>query len=285
MRKLLVAMLLALLTLAPMRERAVAQESKTLQSTSEQKTIKDKAEFDAYMAARGLQDAKKKGAAMEEFAARYPRSTVYGDALQEAMSAYQAAGNGAKVEALAARLLKYDPRNVQALAILTFIKMNVASLTAVEEAKGLAERGLKLLANWKRAPGVSEAEFTTVRRDTAAIFYSAIGLAALYVKDYPAARRALLKTVAIHLNGFADPYRLGVAELEMNPLDAQGFWYVAKSIDMAKKQNPAAAAKIEAYATAKYKRYHGSMTGWDALLASAAAREEPPRGFAVKHAP
>jgi hypothetical protein len=281
MNKLWLVLALALLTVPLVPERAVSQASKTLQPTEQQKIVHDPAEFKAYIDASHLTDPAERGAAMEAFVARYPSSAVYPEALQQAMAAYQAAGNGAKVVELAERLLKFEPKNVQALAILAFAKMNADTPKSAAEAKGYAERGLKLLPGWKRQPGVSKAQFEVMRKETGAIFYSAIGLAALYAKDYPAARAALLKTVTINLGGFVDTYRLAVAELEATPLDPNGFWYIAKSVAMARSQNPGAAEKIEPYAAAKYKKYHGSMDGWDALLASAAKEKTPPKGFTV----
>lgn len=283
MTRLLLIVLASLLVGAMPVHRAASQ-TKTLQSTGEQKTIKDKAEYGVYMAALGNKDAAKRGAAMEAFAAKYPHSVVYGDALQQAMAAYQAAGNQAKVSEVAERLVKREPRNVNALAVLAYLKMNVPNVASVNEAKTYAERGLKLLPGWKGQNGIPEAQFATMKKETETVFYSAIGLAELYAKNYPAARAALLKTVALHLNGFADYYRLAVAQLEMSPIDPQGFWYIAKSINVAKKQNPPDAAKIEPYATAKYKKYHGSMDGWDAVLAAADKEDAPSRRFAVKPA-
>ena len=285
MTRVLLVLLLSLLAVTAASERAVSQESKTLQALPGQKTIRDPAEYKDYMAALHRPTPAEKGAAMEKFATRYPHSVVYADALQEAMAAYQAAGNGAKVEEVAVRLLKYQPKHIQTLAILAFIKMNRGTPAAVAEGKAYAERGLKLLPDWKSVPGMSAEQFAPMREQTAAVFYNAVGLADLYAKDYAGARRALLKSVATDLNGFVDPYRLGVAELEMKPLDPQGFWYIAKAIDLAKPHNPDAAAKIEPYGAGWYKKYHGGMDGWDAVLAAAAKEKAPPKGFTVKPAP
>lgn len=282
MKRLLVLLLLSLLTLAIVPRNAVAQESSTLQPTSEQKPIKDRAEFEAYSAADKIADPAGKGAAMEAFVAKYPRSVVYGDALQQAMAAYQAAGDGAKVTELAGRLVKHDPKNVQALAVLVFGKMNSSDPATIAEAKGLAERGLKLVQSWKPPSRMAKADAAEVRKETNAVFYDAIGLADLYTKNYAAARDPLRRALSYKTGTFVENYRLAFAELEMEPLDQQGFWYIAKSIDLAKVQNADAAAQIEPYAAGKYKKYHGSMAGWDALLASAEKEKTPPKGFAVK---
>jgi tetratricopeptide (TPR) repeat protein len=285
MKKLCLAATLVLLTLAMTKPYAAAAESKTLQPTSQQKVIHDPKEFKTYMDALHLKDAAARGAAMEEFATRYPKSAAYAEALEQAMAAYQAAGDGRKIAEVAERLLKFDPKNVEALAILTYIKMNGDSAAATAEAKAYAERGLQLMPSWQSPAGLSKAQFAAMRHQTAAVFYEAIGLAALFAKDYSAARNALAKAVVDSGSGnFVDSYRLAVAELEPTPPDPQGFWYIAKSINLAKKQNPAAAAKIEAYAQAKYKNYHGSKDGWDALVASAAKERTPPKHFDVKPA-
>jgi hypothetical protein len=282
MKKLCLAATLVLVTLTTTKLYAASNESKTLQPTSQQKIIHDPKEFKTYMDALHLKDAAARGAAMEAFSTRYPKSTAYADALEQAMAAYQVAGNGRKIAEVAERLLKFDPKNVEALAILTFIKMNGDSAASVAEAKAYAERGLQLLPSWQSPPGLSKAQFAAMRRQTAAVFYEAIGLAALFAKDYSAARNALIKAVESGSGSFIDSYRLAVAELEPSPPDPQGFWYIAKSINLAKKQNPAAAEKIEAYAQAKYKNYHGSKDGWDALIASAAKERTPPKHFDVK---
>lgn len=261
---------------------AAAEESKTLQPTARQKIVHDPAEFKAYMDAVHIKNAAERGAAMERFMAKYPKSVVDNDALQQAMAAYQAAGDRRKVVDLGERLLKSEPDNMQGLAIMAYIKMNQDTAAAAAEGKAYAERGLELLARWHGVPGMPPAQFKTMRAQTAAIFYGAIGVADLFAKDYAGARAALLRAEPAEVNGFADPYRLAVAELEPTPPDPKGFWYVAKSIDMARRQDPGVAPKIEAYGKAKYTRYHGSEDGWDALVAAAAKEKSPPRNFTVK---
>lgn len=284
MKHLLLAAAVVALTVGAAPSHAAAAESKTLQPTAEQKAVHDPREFKAYMDALRTKDPAARGAAMEQFAAHYPHSAALSQALEVAMAAYQAAGNGAKVVEVAERLVKVDSKNVSALAILAFAKMNEGTSASVNEAKEMAERGLKLLPGWKSAAGVSKAEFATMRRETSVVFYDAIGLADLYVKDYAAAREPLRRALEIKNGTFVENYRLGFAELEMMPIDPQGFWYIAKSIDLARSENPDAASKIEPYGSAKYLKYHGSMDGWDALLVRVAREKTPPKRFTVSPA-
>jgi hypothetical protein len=79
-------------------------------------------------------------------------------------------------------------------------------------------------------------------------------------------------------------YQLSIAELEMTPLDPRGFWYMARASNLA-KGNDAAVKAISSYAAAKYKLYHGSVDGWDQMVAAAANQTAPPGGFSVTAAP
>jgi hypothetical protein len=109
------------------------------------------------------------------------------------------------------------------------------------------------------------------------IFNGALGFAAMQAKDYVAARDAYLQADPANLQ---DMYQLGVAELEMSAVDPHGFWHIARAIRLAKAQKLADPVKsIDAYGRAKYKRYHGSEDGWDALVEQAAASAIPPKDF------
>src|SRR5438045_2057492 len=81
---------------------------------AQQKTIKDAAEYNAYISATGQTDPAAKAAALEAFVQQYPNSVVKEDALEGAMAAYQQAGNMAKVDDAANRERQIDLNNVQA---------------------------------------------------------------------------------------------------------------------------------------------------------------------------
>src|SRR5260370_27101285 len=120
-----------------------------------QKGIKDPAEYNAYMAALNTQDPAQRASAMEAFVKQYPQSIVLSDALEQAMAAYQAASNQAKVVETAKQILKVTPNNVSALAIVTAIDRSVATgggataAAALTEGCGYAQTGLKQLPSWQ----------------------------------------------------------------------------------------------------------------------------------------
>jgi len=252
-----------------------------------QKVIKDPTEYNAYIAALNTQDAAQKGAAMEAFIAQYPASVVRTDAMEEAMAAYQQAGNVTKLTGIANHLLELDPANVRALAIVTFLNRSLASqgdAKAASDVRAEADRGLKALPGWQKPEGVSDADFEKLRKQMAAIFHGAAGFAALQAKDYPAARDHYLQSIENDPNNLQDVYQLAVAELEMKPADPNGLWYVAKALQLA-HDNAAAQKSIEAYGKAKYRRYHGGEDGWDQLVAAVVSQPVRPADFAVKPVP
>jgi tetratricopeptide (TPR) repeat protein len=201
-----------------------------------QKVIKDPAEYNAYITALNTQDPAQKGAAMEAFIAQYPASVVRTDAMEQAMAAYQQAGNVTKLTSIANQLLALDPANVRALAIVTFLNRSLASqgdAKASSDVRAEADRGLKALPGWQKPEGVSDADFEKLRKQMAAIFHGAAGFTALQAKDYAAARDHYLQSFESDPSNLQDVYQLAVAELEMKPADPNGFWYVAKAFQLA----------------------------------------------------
>jgi hypothetical protein len=251
-----------------------------------QKVIKDQAEYNAYIAALQTQDPTQKAAAMEAFVTQYPNSVVKIDALEQAMQAYQQANNQAKVQETAARVLELNPNNLRALAIVTFIdraQANTPEKAAKVRAEG--EKGLQLLPDWKAPEGISGADFEKLRNQMTVIFAGAAGFGALQAKDYAAAKTFYLKSLAVDINNLQDVYQLGIAMLESNPIDKNGLWYIAKAYNLA-QGNPAGQKSIGDYGRSKYRKYHGNYDGWDQLVAAAATQTAPgPEVAAITPAP
>jgi tetratricopeptide (TPR) repeat protein len=273
----------------PSPSGATAPGAAAGEQPTNQKVIKDPNEYNAYIAALNTQDFTQKAAAMEAFAAKYPQSVVLMDSLEQAMAAYQQAGNQAKVEEIAKRILSIDPNNVRALAIVTAIDRGLATngnAAALQEACSDAQKGTQALGSWPKPQAVSEADYEKLRNQMADIFTGTSGFCALQAKDYATARSFYQKAVQLDPANWQDMYQLAIASLEMKPLDVTGFWYGAKAINLAQAQhNTAAVQSMTPYFTAKYKNFHGGTDGWEQIVASASADPAPPQGFTVKAAP
>jgi hypothetical protein len=253
------------------------------------KVIKDPAEYNDYISALNIADPAIKAAAMDAFVAKYPATTVKIDAIEQAMAAYQHAGNAAKVEETANRLLELKPDNVRALAIVTYLRRGRATqgdAAALGDLATGAQLGLDALAHWTKPADVSDEAFAAMRRQMTAIFNGALGFATLQAKDYANARRYYQLAFASDPNNLQDVYQLAIADLQAEPMEVDGLWYIAKATALA-KDNDAAQQRIGEYGKVRYKKYHGNEEGWQDLLAAAAGQAAPPPDFAkrIKPAP
>lgn len=113
MKRVVVTTMLAFAAVAGGQEPAQSNQPAQTpgNAPSNQKVIKDPAEYNAYITALNLQDSAARAAAMDAFAKQYPQSVVLTDALEQAMTAYQKSGNTEKVEELAKRILQVTPNN------------------------------------------------------------------------------------------------------------------------------------------------------------------------------
>jgi TonB family protein len=246
------------------------------------KVLHNRLEYNLYMNALGKPDPQQKAAAMEEFVALYPHSKMKIDALEQAMGAYQASGNAAKVAELAARVLQAEPGNVRALAVLVFLARDCAArdMSAGKNLFQLAQRGLAALPAWQKEQGASLPDGEKLRDEMAVIFAGAAGLGALHARDYAAARQFYEKALASGSKNLQDLYQLAIADLEMSPIDPNGFWYCGKAISIAQLQNKAAAGSMSPYCKARFKRHGGKLEEWDRLVSNTEKDTAPPRDFA-----
>ncbi len=262
----------------PAGQQPAAGDSQANVPTS-QKVIKDPAEYNAYITALNTTDPAAKGAAMEAFVAQYPQSIVKIDALEQAMSAYQQASNPQKVEQIARQILTIEPNNVRALAIVVYIERGqIKDAASGAKARADAERGIQELQNWKPAD-VSGAEAEKLRNQMMGIFAGTAAFGALQQKDYANARKFYEEALKVDPNDLGNNYQISIALLESNPMDPLGFWYGAKALSIAQKQNPQAFQAWSPYFLSKYKKYHGNTDDWNQRMATAATETAPPANF------
>jgi tetratricopeptide (TPR) repeat protein len=261
------------------QQPAAAGESQANVPTS-QKVIKDPAEYNAYITALNTTDPAAKGAAMEAFVAQYPQSIVKIDALEQAMGAYQQANNQQKVEQIARQILTMEPNNVRALAIVVYIERGqIKDAASGAKARADAERGLQELPNWKTPDGVSPADYEKMKNQMMGIFAGTAAFGALQQKDYANAQKFYEQALKVDPNDLGNNYQIAIALLESNPSNPLGFWYGAKALSIAQKQNPQAFQAWSPYFLSRYKKYHGNTDDWNQRMATAATETAPPANF------
>src|SRR5215813_13421838 len=289
MRKVLATFVLALTTaaLAQGTTQQPADQSSSNTPTS-QKTIKDPAEYNAYITALNTTDPAAKGAAMEAFVAQYPNSIVKIDALEQAMGAYQQAGNQQKVQQIANNILQLEPNNVRALAIVVFLERGqIRDPATGGKARADAERCLQELPNWKPSD-MQPDEQTKLRNQMTSICAGTAAFGALQQQDFAATQKYDQQVLQLDPNDLGANYQMSIALLQSNPLNALGFWYGAKSLSIAQAQNnPQAVNSMAPFITSRYKKYHGSLDDWQQRVTAAASQTAPPSDFvaSIKLAP
>lgn len=288
MRKTLLTLIVVAATLAltmaaplPVQGQAAPQQKKE---------IKDPAEYNAYMAAVQATDPNQKAAALEGFLNQYPNSVMKSDALEMLMGTYQQAGNAAKMQDTAARLLQADPNNIRGLLISALLAKNSATQSGSDQAKmqqylqqaqQYSEQGMKALQAQTTPPeGVSAADFQKQQTQFKGLFNNVLGWTYLQQKDYAKAAQYLGEFVAANPTDLESTYQLAVAMLEQKPINPMGLWYGARAVSLSNNN-----AAVNKYVQARYQRYHGDDEGYQGLLQAAAASPTPPADFKIAPAP
>ncbi len=255
------------------------------------KEIKDPAEYNSYTTSLNAADPKAKILGFENFVRLFPNSAYKEDALEQLMTAYQQAGETAKMVDAAKQLLQVNPNSVRALALLAYLaRANAGQPGALQQsiadARTYGEKGLQALQVMPCPEGASPADVEKLKKQTSVIFGGAVGFAALQSKDYPAAQQAFQAAVNLEpptaQDSLQDVYSLALAYLEPKPSNPLGLWYIARAVALSNNN-----AQIANYGKSKYIKYHGGDDGWDQLLAQAkaSAGNSAPQTFAVAPAP
>jgi hypothetical protein len=253
------------------------------QAGAAKKIIRDQAEYNAYVAASNTQDPKERAEAMESFAQRFPKSIVAADALEQAMDDWQTVGDSVKVLEIAKELLAEDKGNVRALAIvvaLDRVSATQGDSAALDELCLYSSVGLREISMWKKPANIADADFPKLQMQMEIIFNGAAGYCALQQQNYSQARDWLLRVYKLDASMMQNVFELAIANLEMTPVDADGFWYCAKAISLGKSSStPGAADGMEAYCKPKYVKFHGNDQGWDSILTMGAIQPALPSEF------
>jgi hypothetical protein len=267
----------------------------------QKKEIKDPAEYNAYMGALGQQDPAAKVSGLEAFLTQYPNSVMKEDALELLMGAYQQSNNSAKMLDTAAKVLTANPCNLRALALVSFTKRAMAEAGGAAAAQNLtdagqaSDKGLQCIPTAVKPDGVADADFQTLKKQTAQIFNGASGMAAFSAKDYPKAQTNLRASVDADPKNLRDVYPLALAYLtppicpppaaagdatqapppagcSTPEKETAGLFYIARAANLAQG---AGQAQIAKFGQSKYTKYHGSADGWTDLMAKAATATSP----------
>jgi tetratricopeptide (TPR) repeat protein len=302
MKKLLLALLFISAAAAYAQQTAPPsapnQPAPAAGQKQQQKTIKDPAEYKAYVDAVQTSDPAQRATLLESFLKTYPSTVMKEDATELLLKTYQQMlatdpqKYTQKVLDTGQQLLQIDPNNLTALALLSYMDHALAqgggpnAEQTLKQAGQYGERGMQQLQTQSKPEGYTDDQWTKLKADFRIVFLGSIGHAALQAKDYKKAQDSLKEVVAADPNNFTNVFLLALAYLEPNPPATEGLFWIARAIDLAPAQMPATQLQTyQRYGKSKYARYHGSEDGWDQLLATAKTAPAPPANFSVAPAP
>lgn len=287
MKTTVLAMILACALTAGAQDAAQAQTPPSAGGGGQQAAapeIKDPNEYNAYVAAIQQKDPAAKTSALEAFLTQYPNSVMKTTAFEVLMGTYLQTGNQPKVVETAKRLLSGEACNIRALAILTSLARQAVQGGQTAQLADLTQysnKGLECVKTaQKPATVASESDWETLKKQVTPIFEGGSGFACLQNKDYACAATHLRAALEAEPNQDPlDVYYLGFALLSSNPPDnVNGLYFIARAANLA---SGGGADQIKEYGRKKYKNFHGSEDGWNAVLFTAKSNPMPPAGFSI----
>jgi len=253
-------------------------------------------EFQVYNAAETATNPADKAAKIEAYLKQYPNSVVKADVLNQLMFAYSATNDADKTLDAADRTLAANPNDLFAYVFETQLRRikadaltdPAAKQAGYDDAAGYATKALAL----GQPKGMPDDMFNTIKTQGYPVLYGTIAADDLMKKDNAgaiAAYKTELKgappeTLTKPGQQLQDTFGLANAYYTSTPPDYLNCaWYATRAAAFAQTFAP----QIQPLANYCYKKYHGDLTGYDAMQAAVQTSLDPPAGFldTIKPAP
>jgi tetratricopeptide (TPR) repeat protein len=256
-------LLVGVLTCAP---RAVAQE----QQAGGQKQAYTREEYDAYMKAHQDTDAQQKIKDLDDFVAKYPKSSLLVYAYNDYYQTYYGLKDYPKTIEYIDKLMSLgdaiDPTSQLRLRLAraqTFLLCaNLPQCSTPDQlntARTQAQQGLKDLATFQKPEKMSDADYDKFKKDSTGVFNNVIASTDYALKDWKAAAEAYKTLIALAPDDAGSWSRLGVSLLQENPPQTlDGYWALAHAISMLKPPND---TQLRAYLKSQLANYQQVVCG------------------------
>ena len=283
MKKLVFASVMALATISLVSAPTLRAQD------SDQITIKDPAEFNAYQGATTQSDPKAKAAGLEAFLTSYPQSVVKKAVLDMLIDTYQTIGDSDKALTAAGRLLQADPSNMKATFLSVVIKKGQCGKTqdaqTCDDAAVLARKGL----GTPKPAATSDDDWKKQTSATFPIFHSAIAMDDIVSKkDIKEGIEEYKQELMLYSPedtkkgpGLVDTLQIAEAYAKLTPPDpVNAVCFYARALNFAPDSyKPVIEKKLNYW----YKKFHGAMDGIDDVKAKSAETVFP-AGLEIKAA-
>ncbi|HVA00341.1 MAG TPA: hypothetical protein VMV34_01675 [Terriglobia bacterium] len=253
---------------------------------------KSRAEYDAFEAFVKETDPSKRLSLIQAFLQKYPDSDFKANTYVAEMQTYVQLNQSEKAIQAAKNAVKADADNLDALSYLsftfpyTFKPSDSDSQTQLSEAESNAKHGLELLQNLQKPAGIDENQFNTYVKTKRAVFNTAMGFAAVQLKDYDQAIKSLEAAAQDSSENVLVYSLLGQAYYQEQPRDVnKAIWYLARSVALAQESKSPNLPQLQKFYSQVYEAQHGSNAGEEKVLAAAKDSATPPAGFSVAPPP
>jgi hypothetical protein len=288
MKKVVLASLLAIAcAMTPSCVVALAQNGGVNMSADEYKVYND---------AETATTPADKAAKIEVYLKAYPNSAVKSDVLNQLMFAYSATNDVDKTLDAADRTLAANPNDLFAYVFETQIRRAkadaqtdpAAKQAGYDDAAGFAQKALNL----GHPAGMPDPMFAAIKSQGYPVLYGTVAADDLMKKDNAGAITVYKKeladadpaTLTKPSQQLQDMVGLANAYYTSTPPDLLNCaWYSTRAAAFAANFAP----QIQPLANYCYKKYHGDLTGYDAMQAAVQNSIDPPAGFlaTIKPAP
>jgi hypothetical protein len=206
--------------------------------------------------------------ALERFISVAGGNPLKTSALEVLVWDYLRSGTPAQAVRPANALLAIDSGNAIALAALVDPRAT-RSPGDDRERFQMATRGLSEYGRLQKPVGMTREEFYRLQLRILSTLDGEAGFGYLGQKNYAAAQQYLQQAVATVPNSGRYVYGLALAMLKQSPPQSQGYWYLARAVNLLRgtPQGP----QIAEYARAQYVGAGGSDSNWDRFLIAARA--------------
>lgn len=250
---------------------------------------KDRAEYDLYEAAIKATDNNKRLELLNTWNEKYPASDFRTDRLILFLNTYNALRNVEQVMRIGSEILAVDPKNLQALYLMTLNTSQLGKPTSELLSMGeKAARGLVTNYDALRPAATPEAAWNKDRPNVMALGHLSLGWIAMQRKDNVGAEKEFTQSLRSNPNNGQVSYWLGSVILAQRNADTQdtALFHIARAASYTGEgAYPEAGRKQAAeYLVKAYTSFHGSADGLDELRKTAAAQAFPPDGFTIKSA-
>jgi len=236
-------------------------------------------EYNGFQACHAETNAQMRLKCLDDFAAKFPNSSLMPYVLGLYYTTYYELKNYPKTVDYADKLVTLGDKagdagtRLQALYIRTlafnyaFSEKASDATDQLNKARTAALEGLRLIGTITAKPAnVTDEQFTQQKNALIVLFNYTAGSASYTLKDYPSAIQYFKAALAVNPTDALTNYRLGLAYIQSTPPQSlDGFWSLARAIDLKIADD----AKVRSYLRAKIFDYEqpGCDTQVDAQLA------------------